>query len=110
MAVPAWHEEAIAKAHDRESFDCGDAALNDFLRRHARKSHLQEGAKTFLAIDDRDGKTILGFYSVSPASIAYERTPELITRGLARHEVPVFRHTAFIPKINLKGAPKTGTP
>ncbi|MEA4855388.1 MAG: hypothetical protein AAGU21_19330 [Solidesulfovibrio sp.] len=84
--------------------------MNDFLRRHARKSHLQEGAKTFLAIDDRDGKTILGFYSVSPASIAYERTPELITRGLARHEVPVFRHTAFIPKINLKGAPKTGTP
>ena len=31
------------------------------------------------------------FYSVSPASIAYERTPEVVKRGLARHEVPVFR-------------------
>lgn len=91
MDVPAWHEEAIAKTHDRESFDCGDAALNDFLRRHARKSHVQGGAKTFLAIDDADGQRILGFYSVSPASIAFDRTPKLITRGLARHEVPVFR-------------------
>lgn len=91
MDVPAWHEEAIAKTHDRESFDCGDAAINDFLRRHARKSHVQGGAKTFLAIDDADGQKILGFYSVSPASIAFDRTPKLITRGLARHEVPVFR-------------------
>lgn len=91
MTAPAWREEAIAKTHDRESFDCGDASLNEFLRRHARKSHIQGGAKTFLAIDDGDGKRILGFYSVSPASITYERTPRLVARGLARHEVPVFR-------------------
>ena len=75
----------------REAFDCGDTALNVFLRRHARKSHERGGAKTFLAINDGDGKTILGFYSLAPASIAYDRTPLLIKRGLARHEVPVFR-------------------
>ena len=91
MTFPAWHEEPIAKHHDRSVFDCGDTALNDFLRRHARKSHEYGGAKTFLAIDDADGKTVLGFYSVSPASVAYKRTPELVKRGLARHEVPVFR-------------------
>ncbi len=34
-----WHEEPINKRHDREAFDCGDAALNQFLRLHARKSH-----------------------------------------------------------------------
>ena len=49
------------------------------------------GAKTFLAIDDADNKTILGYYSLSPASMAYARTPELIRRGLARHDVPAFR-------------------
>lgn len=90
MTPIAWHEEPISKKHDRESFDCGDAALNDFLRRHARKSHDLGGAKTFLAIDG-DGKTILGFYSLSPASIAYTRTPEMVRRGLARHDVPGFR-------------------
>jgi GNAT superfamily N-acetyltransferase len=91
MTLPAWHEEPIEKRHDRVGFDCGDTELKDFLQRHARKSHEKGGAKTFLAIDDAGDHKILGFYSLSPASIAYERTPKLVKRGLARHEVPVFR-------------------
>jgi hypothetical protein len=63
MSLPPWHEEPISKKHDRESFDCGEDALNDFLRRHARKSHHAGGAKTFVAIDDKDGKTVLRFYT-----------------------------------------------
>jgi len=85
-----WHEEPISKKHDRKSFDCGDGALNEFLRRYARKSHERGGAKTFLAIDDAD-KIILGFYSLSPASVDYARTPEIVRRGLARRDVPGFR-------------------
>ena len=89
--MAAWHDEPINKTHDRESFDCGEAVLNDFLRRYARRSHELGGAKTFLAIDDVDRKTVLGFYSLSPASVNYARTPEIIRRGLARHDVPGFR-------------------
>jgi GNAT superfamily N-acetyltransferase len=88
--IPAWHEEAITRKHDRGAFDCGDAALNEFLRRYARQSHDQGAAKTFLAIDDAS-KAILGFYSLAPASIAYDRTPDMVRRGLARHEVAGFR-------------------
>ena len=91
MNRKAWHEEPIGKRHDREGFDCGEAALNEFLQRYARQSHEMGGAKTFLAIDDANNKTILGYYSLSPASIAYARTPELVRRGLARYEVPAFR-------------------
>lgn len=91
MSVTAWREEPISKRPDRLAFDCGEAALNDFLQRHARKSHELGGAKTFLAIDDTDKKTILGFYSLSPASIEYARTPDIVRRGLARYDVPVFR-------------------
>lgn len=91
MSVTSWHEEPIGKNHDRESFDCGEDALNEFLRRYARKSHELGGAKTFLAIDDSDNKTIHGFYSLSPASVAYARTPEIVKRGLARHDIPAFR-------------------
>ncbi len=91
MSLPAWHEEAISKRHDREAFDCGENALNEFLRRYARKSHEFGGAKTFLAIDDADNETVLGFYSLSTASVEYSRTPENVRRGLARHDVPGFR-------------------
>jgi GNAT superfamily N-acetyltransferase len=89
--VAAWHEEPIARKHDREAFDCGEEALNEFLRRYARKSHDRGGAKTFLAIDDNDNQTVLGYYSLSPASVEIARTPESISQGLARHEVPGFR-------------------
>lgn len=87
----AWHEEPINKKHDREAFDCGEDTLNEFLRRYARKSHERGGAKTFLAIGDAGEKTILGFYSLSPASVDYARTPEIIRHGLARYDVPGFR-------------------
>lgn len=91
IAMTAWHEEPIGRKHDRDAFDCGEAALNEFLRRYARKSHERGGAKTFLAIDKSDDKTILGFYSLCPASVDFARTPEIARRGLARHDVPGFR-------------------
>jgi GNAT superfamily N-acetyltransferase len=90
MSVAAWHEEAITRRHDRSAFDCGDAELNVFLMRYARQSHDQGGAKTFLAIDDGTS-SILGFYSLAPASLAYDRAPAIIQRRLARHDVPGFR-------------------
>ena len=91
MSLPAWHEEAISKKHDRGAFDCGEPALNEFLQRHARRNHDLGGAKTFLAIGDAEHKTILGFYSLSPASVEYAQTPEIVRRGLARYDVPAFR-------------------
>jgi len=90
MTAPPWHEEPITRKHDRSAFDCGDAGMNDFLLRYARQSHDQGAAKTFLAIDDNT-KAILGFYSLAPASIAYHRAPDVVQRGLARHDVPGFR-------------------
>lgn len=103
MSIPAWHEEPISKRHDRAAFDCGEVSLNDFLRRHARQSHDLGGAKTFLAIDDTDGRTILGFYSLSPASIEYARTPLLVKRGLARYDVPGFRLARLAVDQKLQG-------
>jgi GNAT superfamily N-acetyltransferase len=62
-----------------------------YARKHARQSHERGAAKTFLAISRADGKTILGFYSLCPACVEYARTPEIVRKGLARYEVPVFR-------------------
>ena len=103
MTALAWHEEPISKGHDREAFDCGEEALNEFLRRYARKSHELGGAKTFLAIDDSDNQTILGFYSLSPASVQYARTPETVRRRLARHEVPGFRLARLAVNRSVQG-------
>ena len=98
-----WHEEPISRKHDREAFDCGEEALNEFLRRYARKSHELGGAKTFLAIGDADNRTILGYYSLSPASVEYARTPEMVRRRLAHHDVPGFRLACSAVDRKLQG-------
>jgi GNAT superfamily N-acetyltransferase len=103
LLVPAWREEPINKKHDRQAFDCGEEALNEFWRHHARKSHDRGGSKTFVAIDKVDPKTVLGFYTLNPASIEYARAPEVIRRGLARHDVPGFRLARLAVDRSMQG-------
>jgi GNAT superfamily N-acetyltransferase len=103
MSEPYWHEEPIAKSHPRDLFDCGDADLNEFLRRHARQSHEKGGAKTFLAIGNSEPSLILGFYTLSPASVEFSKSPEIVKKGLARHDIPVFRLARLAVDLRAQG-------
>ena len=87
----SWTESPLGRQHDRNSFDCGEAPLNEYLKRFARQNHDSGGAKTFVASPTGDAPAILGYYTISPASIAYARTPKIVTKGLGRYDVPVFR-------------------
>ena len=103
MSLPDWQEESIAKKHDRNSFDCGEPDLNEFLKKRARQSHERGAAKTFLAVDKADARTILGFYSLCPAALEYARAPEIVRKGLARHDVPVFRLARLAVSLTVQG-------
>lgn len=103
MSIPDWHEEPIARKHDRSAFDCGEPALNEFLERHARQSHAKGAAKTFLAISNADGKAILGYYNLCPGALEYSSAPEIIRKGLARHDVPVFRLVRLAVNRSVQG-------
>jgi GNAT superfamily N-acetyltransferase len=86
-----WEEAPIAKQQDRAAFDCGDADLDLYLHRFARQNHESGGAKCFAAVPIDAPARVLGFYTLSPASLEYARTPALAKGGLARYDVPVFR-------------------
>jgi ribosomal protein S18 acetylase RimI-like enzyme len=103
MTLPQWHEEPISKLHDRKSFDCGDADLNEFLQKHARQNHEAGGSKTFCGIDDADPQRVLGFYSLAPASMDHNRLPPSVTRGLPRHDVGGFKLARLATHIELQG-------
>jgi GNAT superfamily N-acetyltransferase len=91
MTALRWGEAPLAKRHDRAAFDCGDADLNLYLQKYARQNHESGGAKCFVAAPSDAPARILGFYTLSPASLEYARTPALAKKGLARYDVPVFR-------------------
>jgi hypothetical protein len=57
----------------------------------ARQNHESGGAICFVAAPSDAPARVLGFYTLSPASLEYARTPALAKKGLARYNVPVFR-------------------
>jgi len=61
------------------------------LQRYARQNHDSGGAKWFIAAPANAPARVLGFYTLSPASLDYSRTPAVAKKGPGRYDVPVFR-------------------
>lgn len=78
--------EKLRREHAVDGFDCGQEALDRFLVRHALQSQQSGAATTWVAID---GLRIVGFYSLAVGEIAFDDATERLTKGLARHPVPV---------------------
>ena len=98
-----WREEALTRQHDRAAFDCGVPALNEYLQLYARQNHESGGAKTFVAVSPGRPTTILGYYTISPGSIAFTKTPATVARKLGRYEVPVFRLGRLAVSLAVQG-------
>jgi GNAT superfamily N-acetyltransferase len=101
--LPDWREEPIGRYHDRKGFDCGSVDLNEYLNRYARQNHESGGAKTFVAVAPNEPARVLGFYSISPGSVAFAQVPSNLTKKLGRYEVPVFRLARLAVDLSMQG-------
>jgi hypothetical protein len=52
------------RGHDRASFDCGEPALDEFFRRHARRNQERNISRTYLATE-QGGNRVLGYYTLA---------------------------------------------
>jgi GNAT superfamily N-acetyltransferase len=71
--------------HRREEFDCGVDALNDYLKKRARKEMEAGLAVCFVAVPESDPGFIAGFYTLSAATILTTALPEALTKKLPRY-------------------------
>lgn len=69
-----------------EAFDCGEQALNQFLRRYALVNQKADSAQTYVCCRD---DTVVGFYSLAVGSVEPQTAPSRVIKGLARHPMPV---------------------
>lgn len=68
-------------------FDCGGhESLNDWLKRFAFSNEKNESVRTYVV--HRSG-VVAGYYSISAGSLCVEEAPARISKGLARHPIPV---------------------
>lgn len=81
-----WTIELIAKKHRRDDFDCGDAELNEYLRRYARQNTRSGVSRTFVACP-LGCEHVVGFYSLVVGSIDLKALPD--PKRLPRFPVPV---------------------
>ncbi len=78
--------EPLRSDHELEDFDCGSDDLNRFLKRHALINQKAETARTYVACR---GCRVVGYYSLAVGSVIHAEASKRVTKGLARHPVPV---------------------
>jgi GNAT superfamily N-acetyltransferase len=76
----------LAKSHGVDAFECGAEPLDAYLQRYALLNQGAGAAQTYVAVA---GGRVVGYYSLSAASVEYADTPQRLRKGLARHPVPV---------------------
>jgi predicted N-acetyltransferase YhbS len=80
--------QLLAIQHRRDGFDCGDAALNEFLFRQAGQQQRRGFGKTYVSVAE-DGVTVTGFITVSAGQIATSALPSQMK--LPRYPAPMLR-------------------
>lgn len=72
--------------HDRKGFDCGIEALNTFLQTQARKEMDRRSAITYVLVDPAAPREIIGFYSLSAATVLLDFVPADMAKKLGRQQ------------------------
>jgi predicted N-acetyltransferase YhbS len=84
--VASLRIEKLNRSHAIDGFDCGCEALNRFLIRDALQNQQAGSSQTYVAVADKE---IAGYYTLVVGQVDYEDAPQRLTKGLARHPVPV---------------------
>ena len=88
--MSAWTIDLLMKRHHRTDFDCGQAALNSFLREYARQNQDENIGRTYVATRPSDPR-VLGFFTLTVASVHRDDLSSADARRLPRYPVPVAR-------------------
>ena len=78
--------EKLQRGHSLDTFDCGREALNRFLMRYAFQNQQAGASQTYIALADEE---VVGYYTLVVGQVEYSDAPDRLTKGLARHPVPI---------------------
>lgn len=78
--------EKLSRAHDLTRFDCGNDALNDWLKQYSSQNQASDVAQTYVVLR---GNRVVGYYSLVASSLQRSDATERIAKGLANHPMGV---------------------
>ncbi len=74
------------RRHKRAGFACGHDGLDEYLRRYVSQSLRNHLARVYVAEDG--GAQVLGYYTLSAASLGHEDLSESLAHRLPKYPVP----------------------
>lgn len=84
--VPLEAVVPLDHKHDVSGFDCGQPALNEYLQKYALANQQNRSGRTYVAAR---GSSVVGYYTLAAGSVEPSTAPPRVTKGLAKHPVPV---------------------
>lgn len=83
MSTVGFWIESLQNHHERSDFDCGNAWLNDYLRRYARQNTANGSSRTFVAVLPTQTR-VCGYFTLSAGAVALADFPETERKGRPR--------------------------
>jgi GNAT superfamily N-acetyltransferase len=71
--------EKLRADHDVSLFDCGEVALDDWLRRRALQNEESGASRTYVVCA---GKRVVGYYALAVGSVAHGEAPGRVRRNM----------------------------
>ena len=73
--------EPLHARHRLEDFQCGETALDDWLKRFARQAVAAETARVFVATTADDIETVIGYFAIAAAEVRPEDATPRTLKG-----------------------------
>ena len=80
MSVTLSAPQPLAATHLLSDFDCGEAVLDEWLKRRAMNNQLTGASRTFVVVDDQN--RVRGFYAMAAGAIAHQLATSSVRRNM----------------------------
>ena len=77
--------EPLAEQHDIGDFHCGEASLDDWLKRRARANQASGASRTYVVCE---GNRVIGYYALASGVVTLESAPGRFRRNMP-NPIPV---------------------
>jgi predicted GNAT family N-acyltransferase len=89
--------------HDRQGFECGVPALDEYLHRFAEQHRRRGISSVYVLTESAQPERILGYYTLSAAEVDGQRLTEAERKKLPRYPVPCFRMGRLACRTDQRG-------
>jgi GNAT superfamily N-acetyltransferase len=80
--------EPLAATHDRGTFRCGHESLDRYIREQATQDIRRGVSRVYVAVSPDEPNRLLGFFTLSAASVTAVDLPPDVAKRLPRHPIP----------------------